>query len=315
MMTTETTWSDSLDKRLLVLVPQEQYDFSACATILSGEVEEQIHFTAKDCRLRFALISQPNENKSDEEEKLEEEVEEEPVRWTPEVDKLLIAVCNANYFDFELVSVELGKLLGRRCPVNARICRMRYAALDKHLHFSKQHQQPTPQEPPAPAATSPPSPTLPLPLPLPHNITNTTTATPDPTIMLELPSDALMSALASSFDSKDNSEDTEGREYATTASASGGDQELSELAQVLAFLDSEEANTDRQGKATFEELFGISEDLLDRAKVSEFMGTGNDDKEKEKDQTVVTELPDGKFDLTKFADTFDRVARAIGATE
>ena len=299
-------WTNKLDTQLIKIVPENLYDFHTCSQLLP------IDCSAEDCRLRFAHLSSATTNKK--EQNTTEEVEEEAVRWTPDVDKLLITVCNECFFDFDSVSVELGKRLNRRGPVNARICRMRYAALDKYGMSGKQQTKKetetttTTASAPAPPVASSPS-MSPAPLPT-ATTTSSASINNDPTVMLELPSESIMSALASTFeekhddrDSKDNSED---RNYATEHSVSSSG-ELSELAQVLAFLDSEEASSDRQGKASFEELFGIPETNLDR---SSAISTVEPEEEPKK---VKDDLPDGKFDLTKFSATFDRVARAIGA--
>ena len=96
----------------------------------------------------------------------------------------------------------------------------------------------------------------------------------------------------------------------SSSSSSGTTGEASELAQVLAFLDSEEANADTKESASFLELFGIPESQLDRSQAVNL--TPPTENVQEKNKKTLTDLPDGSFDLTKFTATFDRVAKVLG---
>ena len=302
-----------MDSRLRLLVKQELFDFGSVATLLNDELSTT--FTGSMCRLRYAHLNLKEEEEADgTEEEEEDEEEEAAVVWTPEVDRLLITVCNECSFDFIAVSVELGKRLNRKSPVNDRLCRMRYAALDKYnLSGSKQEENKEDDDCATESTAASNTSTT-------TSAAATSTSTPPTaptasceTVMLELPPDALLNALASSFeqDSKQANDANVAPYSFPDTKQRDSNEELSELGEILAFLDSEEANTDTKDSASFQELFGIPESELDRAidnLPSEFEDT------KRKPAATTMELPDVKFDLTKFAATFDRVAKAIGAT-
>ena len=262
-----------------------------------------------------------DENKKKEGEDDGDDREEAAVVWNQDVDNLLITVCYELCFDFEKISVELGKRLNRRGPVNARLCRMRYAALDKYNLSGKEKKLQSNST--RMSATREP--------PIIPNITGTKTNVPpivpsapsapsapskipkiNETVLLELPPDSLLNALAASYkqDSKNSSDDDNNSIHSKDEPHREG---TSELAEVLAFLDSEEANTMIPDSASFHELFGIPESQLDRSQA--FDVTSESDIQKKSEENEFLDLPDGNFDLTKFKNTFDRVAKAIGAIE
>ena len=274
------------------------------------------------CRLRYAHLNLKEEEEEADgtEEEEEEEEEEAAVVWTPEVDRLLITVCNECSFDFIAVSVELGKRLNRKSPVNDRLCRMRYAALDKYnLSGSKQEENKEDDdcatESTAASNTSTTTSAAATSTSTPPTAPTAPTASCE-TVMLELPPDALLNALASSFeqDSKQANDASVAPYSFSETKQRDSNEELSELGEILAFLDSEEANTDTKDSASFQELFGIPESELDRSQAIDNLLPSEFEDTKRKPAATTMELPDVKFDLTKFAATFDRVAKAIGAT-
>ena len=199
---------------------------------------------------------------------------------------------------------------------------MRYAALDKYNLSGRKEEEEEKEEgrevsaaPAAPAAAPAAA------LAAAPAVAATSSETTGEIITLELPSEALMSALAARFEEDaDNVAAVSSSFVGTDSKVATEDDVLrmeeensegeSELAQVLAFLNSEEANTEAKDSASFFELFGIPESDLDRSRAGDVVEVSEEAQPKS-DKFI----PDGHFDLTKFTETFDRVARAIGATE
>ena len=225
----------------------------------------------------------------------------------------------------------------------AKLCRLRFAALDRNMTLDASAGA---EQPSAPAASS-------------HSLATPVTESAaseqgrigeaklgEATVKLALLPEAILHELAAAFDEQTasinpNNEDTKvddlpggssksdttsravrgaavTGESAGPAGADGSPAgERSELRQVLDFL--ENHVNERGGGDSFEELFGIPETMLDRsvavADESSTSAQSPDVKPKSADEENDLFIDRGHFDLSdpRFAETFDRVAKAIGA--
>ena len=359
-------WSPALDAALLEAVTSCAFDFMAVARKLAAYADGTFTdstLTADVCRMRFAALhglSKPEEGSESEEESAEEASNVKPLRWSIELDRLLVETTVAESYDFESVGKILGGYLGMKKPVPANHCRLRFAAVDRNMVLDNSSSG---AEPSAPSAAMPsaaeqfiaPFSTETSPV-----ISEETAQggalieaakLAETTVKLALPPDDVMRELALAFggqvnkkgnDMKVNDED-EGSDSSKFDCTSGGDtvdammassmysatssasEERSELRQVLDFLEHHDnvnlaGSNEEHGGNSFEELFGIPESMLDRS-VALPRETSDDDGEKAKKSHDAKKeehslfVDRGHFDLSdpRYAATFDRVARAIGA--
>jgi hypothetical protein len=289
------------------------------------------------------------EEEEEEEKKEEEEKEDAPLRWSLELDRMLVETVVAEAYDFDAVGELLGERLGRKQPVPAKLCRLRFAAVDRNMVLE------TPAAEAAAEAAPPGAPATPAAAPAAALAALAAPAAPAETspilsenaarkrdareaakwgeasVMLALPPEDVMRDLAMAFEgqaslvSRDD-DDTKVDDAAAGASAVGAapsgfeveaSGERSELQQVLDFLENHRNSTpaggEQGGGNSFEELFGIPEAMLDRSVATPPEENHKARAAKEEDEKLFVDR--GHFDLSdpRYAATFDRVARAIGA--
>ena len=331
-------WTAAADARLKDAVPAHAFDFDAVADALSD-----IQVSADACRMRFAELHGLMGAKVEAEEEDEEAEEDKPLRWTIELDRMLVETVVAEAYDFDAVGELLGERLGRKRPVPAKLCRLRYAAVDRNMVIETSPAA-APSAPSTPAAALSPASISPI-------LSETAARKQDAlnagkfgeaSVMLSLPPDDVMQELAAAFggqttrirrdddtkvDDSDGVSSKSGTASASEAAAAGATSsgmeeepsgERSELQQVLDFLENHSNSTpaggDHGGGNSFEELFGIPEAMLDRS-VAVAEPEENDITTVAKEEEDKLFVDRGHFDLSdpRYAATFDRVARAIGA--
>lgn len=343
-MASRFAWTRGEDEALRQAVPECAFDFDAVSRVMNSRGAYSL--SPNDCRMRFAALHGLTSNEDNEETEDtgddSDGDEDKPIEWSLEIDRMLVDATVAESYDFVAVGEVLGQRLGRKHPVPAKLCRLRFAAVDRNMLIDPEPKIPvTEMAKPAPPPEKKPSFGL---------VEGRGDEGPssgrfggDSSVTLALPSEEVMRELSVAFDNRlqhdtdliDTKSDSESfRGGIAPSSATGTLQpsssnasssasgEPSELQKVLDFLENH-SNTDKGEESfvdgadySFEDLFGIPETMLDRSvavpppSLSESTGG-----KKEEYESLIVDR--GHFDLSdpRYAATFDRVAKAIGALD